>query len=779
MKNADLPRSTNRALVDELFNGGAPYSERQAEQRNIDVNYNDLTATKVHRDACSQAETAVFAPSQYFSVKVDRGPRHKREEWSQIITSKWRRAMKDGASGLKYYQHQRNVIAQVMLHGIGPMLWPDSEMWCPEMQAVADVLVPSQTLLTMENLPYFAVYTRYTAWQLYRQTHGPRVDPGWDVEVADDCTRWAMQQWGRTGSTDYVYSPERWQEDIKANSGQFDSDAVPTINCWKFFALDDRQKESGWKLKIVLDTPSKGESRSFDRDTNPAPTKAPKNFLDQRGQFLYDGGKRNYAPKLSEIIHWQFGDGSVVAPFRYYSVRSLGWLLYSVCHIQNRLRCALTAAAFEACMQYFRVNNPEDAQRAIKLNLIDRGIIPDGVNFVPIQDRWKVDGNLISGVMALNRQSVADNSTAYTKNFGYGDEQGPEKTATQVTAEVNAATALVGSMLEQLYIQRKFQGREIGRRFCIKNSKDADVRKFRVECLKSGVPEEILDVDCWDIFVEKVGGNGNIQLALAQAQMVMSQYPLLDPNAQRVALRDFMFAATRDADKTQLLVPDEPVLTTKSVHDAQVSVATLLMGQIMGLVEGVSHAEYAATLLGALNVEVQKINQRGGVATMEELAGLQNLAGQTIDGQPIQGNGAANHIAILEQDKGSKQLVKQLGDLLGGLMNQVKAFAQRLQEQQGQQNGNGAPELDPETAVKLKGKLLADQAKAANMRESHAQRAEQRAEIHQQKMQEGQESAALGNAQRLRETRVEEAATDLKTAGAIQREAERVVTQAV
>jgi len=38
-------------------------------------------------------------------------------------------------------------------------------------------------------------------------------------------------------------------------------------------------------------------------------------------------------------VAFQFADLSAVAPFRYHSVRSLGWLLYAVINLQNRLRC--------------------------------------------------------------------------------------------------------------------------------------------------------------------------------------------------------------------------------------------------------------------------------------------------------------------------------------------------------------------------------------------------------------------------------------------------------
>ena len=55
-------------------------------------------------------------------------------------------------------------------------------------------------------------------------------------------------------------------------------------------------------------------------------------------------------------------------------------------------------------------------------------------------------------------------------------------------------------------------------------------------------------------------------------------------------------------------------------------------------------------------------------------------------------------------------------------MNLVKAFAQRLQEQQQSQNGNGAPQLDPETQQKIISmQALTDSKMEANAK-SNAQR---------------------------------------------------------
>lgn len=764
MRAADYPRSSNRARIDNLFNGVAPYTPEEQLQNRINTNVNWLDATRIHQDACRQFENGIMKPGNYFTVKLDSGPIHKRTLWSEIITTEINKRLK---ASLQYTETLHNVFAQVVLHGVGPVTWPDKQMWCPTMHSMGDVLLPSRTLVSMENLSYFGIFRRYTAAELWRKTHGPRVDKAWNMPVVEKAIQWADKQYGQTISgSDYVWNPERWAEDIKSNTGLYASDQVPTIDCWDFYFLDDSKKEWGWKRRIVLDCPS--PTQTADGKT----AASNKSIIGGRDEFIYDPGDRNYASKLSEILHFQFADGSVVAPFRYHSVRSLGFLLYSVCHLQNRLRCKLNDATFESLLNYFRVANPDDAERLQKLDLINLGVIPEGLSFVPPQERWQVNQNLVQQTMLLNRQSMAENSTSYTNDFGQNPERRtPEKTATQVTAEVNAATAMTGSMLQRAYGYQEHQDREIARRFCIKNSKDADVRDFRVACLKRGVPEDMLVVERWNIAHERVIGSGNKQLQLGQLGLLMQYIDRYDPDSQRLILRDLTFAAIDDPTKTDQLVPFQRNLTTDSVHDAQLSAATMLLGLQMGLKQSVNHGEYAATLLGAMKNTIDKIAATGGVGTVEDIAGLQNLAGQTIDGQMIEGNGVTNHIAILAQDEGNKGEVKKLQDVLGRLMNEVKAMSQRLMEQQGQQQGNG--ELPPQDAVALKVKLMMAETEA-KIKEMLAQQKLSHADSKfQQRLQQSQAKDELSNAQAIRRTQVDEAAVDLRTAAEIQRQAEK------
>jgi hypothetical protein len=115
--------------------------------------------------------------------------------------------------------------------------------------------------------------------------------------------------------------------------------------------------------------------------------------------------------------------------------------------------------------------------------------------------------------------------------------------------------------------------------------------------------------------------------------------------------------------------------------------------------------------------------------------------------QDVQGLNAAvqytsQFIGQLAQDKNQKQLVKQMGDALGEIENQIKAFQQRQEaaaKKAQQQNGGG---LDPKDAAKIQGTIITAQTKAKLASESHAQRTAQRQLQFEQKIRQDEQKHA-------------------------------------
>lgn len=758
MLTADYPRSYNRSLINNLLNGFPPYPDD--EEREINCNF--LEGTVVAHDARSQFYSHVMKAGNYFRCSLDMGAKHKRKEYSTIVTSEVNRIMKRSQ---KRYECLRSKFALDVAHGIGPSSFLNSDCWCPDPLGIEDVLVPGNSLLTMNDLPFIVLRRSFTFPQLKRLTGGRNVDPGWNIPLVNDCLAWIDSETATLMTNNYndIWSPEKQAERIKSDGGWFAGDNVPVVNTFDFYFWNDEGRRSGWNRRILLDawsSPDPGAigAYSVKRPGNGKYTRKNdgiwgKKDDDKYGGFLYNpGNKRKWGSKLSEIINFQFADLSAVAPFRYHSVRSLGYLMYNVCHLQNRMRCSFNESVFEAMMMYFRVNTMEDAQRVLKVELKNRGFVDRNVEFVKAQDRYQINAPLVELGLQENMNIISRNSSSYTSS----PSRSPDKrdvTATQWIGESQKATQLVSAALLQADQYQKFEDIEIFRRFCKKDSQDIDVRKFRASVLRQGVPEELLNSDSWQVDPERPMGSGNKQLEMAIAEWLMQHRREYDPDAQRQILRDATLAITDDAARSEMLVPEQPQISD-SVHDAQLSIGTLLLGQPMAFKQGINHEEYAQTLITALAVEIGKITSSGGVAGPKILAGLQNLAGQSIQGEPLAGNGADNHIRFLAQDDTAKSLVKQLSDQLGKLMNLLKAAGQRWQEQQEAKASQNGQNGDPELAASLKADMVkattnseikkADAARKMGEKQvSFERKMEQGERQHQQKMRQDADKAIL------------------------------------
>ncbi len=723
--NAQI-RSGNRALINSLANGAPPWSSQEAEENHIATNVNFLDATELNLDARRHVSNAVCSANPLFSVNLDYGPIHKRMAWGKEIEKGINRPIIKSSD---FYDLRDGVAGSLVLHGVGPTVWEDEERWLQTELGIEDVLMPSNTLRSLRNLPAFAIYRSYSVNQLWKMTHGPKVDPGWNMPVVEKALEYVDKESAKLYSDNWKdqWFPEKRVERFKEDGGMYASDLLPTIDAYDLFYWDDDSEKQGWKRRIIIDSwgqpgvggVASGVAKASDRK---------KEFDFASNKFLYDGGDNIYADKLEKFIHFQFGDASAVRPARYHSIRSLGFLTYSVCHLQNRLKCKFNDAVFEALMQYFRVNDPADRDRLQKIDLVHMGILPEGLQFVKPEERWKVDQSLVSEAIGMNRQSMADKSASFSQD--YDEESGDGETATRTMAKVNSQASLISSMMNTIYYREEGRYREICRRFCIKNSKDPEVRAFRVKMLSAGVPEEALNVDRWDIQVNRIMGGGNKMLETAIADKLMSIRAAFPPPAQNEILRIAAGAYTGDWKLATSWVPDEPVVSD-SMHDSEQTFGTFLAGGAVRPRPGLNPIEVSQTMLQLIQAKVQEIMQSGGgVGTPQEVKGLAGAIQYT-----------EAFISQLAQDESQKSLVKEMNDALKNESNEVKGMAQRQQQaaqKAAQQNGG-----DPAAAAKVQALMMTAQAKIQTGKESHAAKTAQRQLQFEQKQKQDAEKHAL------------------------------------
>lgn len=750
----EYPRSKNRQLIQNLANGYPPYTTDEVEANGIEVNINDLSATRLTHDARTQFSNAFAKTGNYFACRTDMGPVHRRAEYGATVTREANRPLR---RSIQYYERQRAKFGMLVLHGISPGVWETEDRVIAKPLGVEDVLIPSATLLGFDNLPLFVLRRSFTGMELQKITSAEKRDSGWNMSLVKRLLDWLKEQTMQLRSTNWpeTWAPEKTAERVKEDGGYFMGDQVPVVDTFDIYAYSTSGRHAGWVRRIILDSwgqpVQSGGGYTMDRRKD-------LRGIDKGADFLYTSRSNKVYDNWQNVIAFQFADLSAVFPARYHAVRSLGWLTYSACHMGNRLRCKFYEAVFEALMQQFKVKNLDDAQRALKLDLVNRGFIDDTLTPVPAAERWQVNANLVELGLQDNQSVLERNAASFVQQQNYSQDR-TEKTRFQVMAELNATTQLVSAALNQAYQYEVYEDREMLRRLMRRNSTDPRARIFRANCLRQGVPEKLLnDPEAWDTEHERVMGGGNKTQELQIAQWLMEQREKFDPDAQRKILRDTVVAVTDDAARAEELVPEEREVSD-SIHDTELAYGSLMMGAQVSIKRGLNPIEVCGRMLQLMQGKVQEVMQTGGVGTQADVLGLARCAQYV----------AAN-LEILTSNPNEKQSAKQIGDVLGKTMNMVKAMAQRQQQaaQKAAQAGNGNGGLDPKDAAKIQATILTARTKAELAKESHAQRTAQRQvqfeqKLKQDRMKHGADLAAtdLNAASEIRHGRAK-AAEDLR-----------------
>lgn len=700
MRRIERDRSKDRAILNKHFNGHPPYDPAKAEENGVWVNRSFLTGPRILAEARRQWNQAMMGEKNFFTVELDCGPAHKRDQWSLAITESINRELRRGG---RMIEQIRSTGAGVVLHGIGPSAWRDAYDPIPDVLPLASLLVPGDTDLSLDNLPYCGIYREWTPHQLSSLMHGPKTDPGWNVTMGDKLVKTAFNEIeGGINANDIQYNPEKIVERMKQNSGFWNSDVAPSIKLWDFYFRDE--EANGIHRKIVLDEDVGGS------DGNAA---AKRYAIPSKEQFLYES-KVPYADDLSQVLHCQFGDCSAVPPFKYHSVRSLGWLIWGVTDLEDRFECRAVESLFENMMWFFRVAGQSDFGRIKEAVFHHIGVIPQGVSFIPAQERFVPNPNIISGARETFRQRIAETATSYTHDFDRGAGR-TQLTATETMARVNATNAMVQGMFTLAYNYEDRKDREIARRYSLPNNKRADVMRARGRMLARGVPEKYIDIEAWDVQHSRAIGAGNKTVEMAAVGMLQQIRANLNPDAQRKV--DYITVSSIDKPGlAEDLVPLDENPISNSTHDAEDSFPRLMMGLEFHQRPDMVAEDYVFAWLKDLMLVVQRALMTNE-ATVQMVVGVKNVEKEVTE-----------FLKQMEQSKSEAPKVRAYSDALGQIMNHVKGIEQRLMEQQQAQGQNGNGQAGAEAAAaaaKVQGQVEINRIKAQNLQDSHAQKAAQ------------------------------------------------------
>lgn len=690
LKTAELKRSPNRTLINDLFNGLPPWTPQEVKDNHIQVNVNWGEGSDLLLQGREQLENANLSTDFAFKIQIPDAPKSKATKYAEECTKKVNRLLK---RSLPYLHINRQKWASVILHGPGSQMWEDQWKWRPYFVGIDDLLIPTDTELTYEDLNHFAVRRRMTRGQLFRKTFGlpeDKRDPGWQMKSVQKILDQYKDQNQNNNTWNWADHPEKAAEIWKQNATYYDSDSVPVIWMWDFYYQEDEEMGRKWYKRILLDS-----------DCVPGRSSGQEAVV-----ALYEKDVP-FANSISQILHTQFIDGNNIPPFMYHCVRGLGPRLFSPVHMLNRTRCQALQKTWEDMMNLFRAQDPIDRARLDQIYMgLNYGIIPDGLSFVTRDQRYQIDPKLLEMTLSGLKQLIGEGSQQYTQDIDTGTPK--ERTAFEVSTLLNQTTKLTGSMLNLAYLQEGFAYQEICRRLTLKGTQDWEAKKLQADLIEAGVPEKWIDSEKWEIEPVRVLGSGNAQLEQGQAQALLNVRPMLNPEAQNEVMHDYVYAITHDPKRANRLAPlGAAPHVSDTVADTERVYGAIMAGSKVNPRPGLIAAEVVSTIIGEMGVTVQTIMQQGGIGTPQIVQGLQGAAQY-----------AGAYLQQMAQDKTQQQAVKQFSDQLGQLMNLVKSFAQRQQEMM-QKRQNGQP--DPAMMAQLQADQMAAQQKLQADQQKHEQ----------------------------------------------------------
>ena len=652
-------RQENRVKVTDMANCVPLLSREESKKIGLKVNVNFGSMMILLAHARRQYLTAFWSNQHLFKVKLPFAPKETQSEWEAFITEQINKPIRESES---YFNQHDYRWSSVVTHGAGPMVWYDQDDWCNKFVAMCDMRIATDTTTDFENLGWYGIRHIYTPFELLSKAFDDKPNNHWNRRAVADILKNYKEVNVVEASQNYDWesSPEKLAELVKQDGGYYSGDAMPGIPLWHFYFEDSTsENDKGWFMRVV---PESGVVRGPE----------PKDFL-----WTSD---TPVAPRRDWIMQCQFGDLSNDAPFKYHSVRSLGYALLEPEFYDNLTRCRLLQHIHDNFNIWLRTTDPIDKARAQVQEFSNLGMLRTGVSVVPREERHQIDATLVEMGMAQMRQLKQEASSTYTQQIDSGTRK--EQTAFETSVKVQQVNAMLGGLLLKAFKRASYEYREIARRFCNPNSRNDDIKTFHKRCSQMGIPRNQLDVELWDIEPVTPLGMGNPTMAQAAAQQLMAIRPAFAPSAQQEILHESVLTITQDARKAARWAPlGEGNDVTSGEERAAAIFGTLMQGVAVRPVERVSDVEQIDSLLVMLTAKVALVQQMDNMGTKEELRGMVTVA---------------QYIASLMQrisgDPDQEERLKQYEDTLGKLQNELRGFEQRQAQaakKEMQQGGNG------------------------------------------------------------------------------------------
>ena len=455
LRKADEGSSANRARVDAMFDGAAPYDSGKlaASGQNLKTNLNFGEAQRLLDISLSAYVDLYSSLERLVEVKGTEGEASEIKPQEDIVAEEITHLLR---SWPEFHSNYLRLCTTFLKHGVGISYFDTPDEWRFRVGSFADMLIPRQTPAS-ENLIDVAIGRReYHLHELFafikNEKAAQRV--GWNVKEVKRAIMKSVNTSGRgSGSRDYS-DWEAVQQELK-NNDLYAGYQNPTVSVLHYWV-----REMDGSVSHYI---------SCERD--------PKDFL-------YKKVSRYEKPEHAYIL-FTYGVGSNGT---YHSIRGLGHRIFNHIQTSNRLRCQM----IDGAMLGSAVMIQPDSQRALdelgftyygayavlspNVNIIEKAVPNLGTAVQPALED-------ITNQLALNTDTVST----------YGSQQSsPYRNQMQVVADMDVSTRLSGASLNLFYSSWNRLLREVVRRIVTSSRKDPAITRFYQRCATRGVSDTFI-----------------------------------------------------------------------------------------------------------------------------------------------------------------------------------------------------------------------------------------------------------------------------------------------
>ena len=523
LRKADEKSAVNRARIDGMFDGAAPYDNDKlaASGQALKTNLNFGEATRLLDISLSSYVDLYSSLERLVEVKGTVGEETERGRFEEVVAEELTHMMR---SWPEFHSSYLRLCTTFIKHGVGVAYFDTPEDWKFRVGGFTDILIPRQTPAS-ENCIDVAVGRRdYLLHELFHfiKNEDAAKKVGWNPEEVKRVITKNVKTTGRrfsdSGSmyTDY----EAIQAELK-NNDLYTGIQNPTVAVLHFWV---REMDGSVSHYICAE--------------------------DNPKDFLYKKVSRFSSPEQAYIM-FTYGVGSNGT---YHSIRGLGQRIFSHIQTSNRLRCQMVDGAMLGSAPMLQAEN----QRALdELQFTYYG------GYAILSPDLKVVERAIPNLGTAVRPALEDLSNQLAQNTDtfsmYSPTQGsPYRNSLQVSADLEVSNRLSGAALNLFYVSWTRLMREIVRRVVESKKKDPLVDEFYRRCEARGVPKEFIKkIDLTKTRAVRAIGNGSKAGRLVALREMQQMSGRFDEVGQRNLDRDIVSTSVGH-DLADRYLPKQP-----------------------------------------------------------------------------------------------------------------------------------------------------------------------------------------------------------------------------